>query len=148
MLYAFDSNFYIAAQRNPRERAIFDRMLVAVGRNLRLPAVVALELRAGVRHADQRNALEHLVEQFVLRDRVLVPSLKAFLEAGRVLADLSTREGYTYARAERSLTNDALIAASCREARVTLATNNQDDFARIQRHLRGFRFVTPAALGT
>jgi predicted nucleic acid-binding protein len=147
VLYAFDSNIYIAAQRSPRERAIYDRMLIAVGRNLRLPAVVALELRAGVRNADHQNALEHLVQQFEQRDRVLVPSMKAFIEAGRVLADLSIREGYTYGRPPRSLTNDALIAASCREARVTLATNNQEDFARIQRHLRGFRFVIPAAIG-
>lgn len=115
-------------------------------RRLRLTIVVALELRMGVRNNDQQLALDDIVDAFRKRDRILVPSADAFLQAGRLLSEMSTREGYAHGDPALSLTNDALIAASCREAGVTLATNNAGDFARIQRYLRGFRFVLPAEL--
>jgi predicted nucleic acid-binding protein len=37
--------------------------------------------------------------------------------------------------------NDVLIAASCREAGARLVTENVGDYAAVQRHLRGFRFI-------
>jgi len=134
LLYALDTNIYLNAQRNSLARAGYDRILKAAGRRLRLPAVVAFELRAGVRSPEQRAALDQLVNAYAARDRILVPSAAAFLEAGRVIADLAIREGITYGAEPLSLANDALIAASCREMQVTLATNNHADFARIQRH--------------
>jgi hypothetical protein len=65
-----------------------------------------------------------------------------------VLADIATREGLTYGASPGWLAGVALIAASCREADATLVTDNHGDFARIQRQLRGFRFVAPAALAS
>jgi predicted nucleic acid-binding protein len=103
-------------------------------------------LRAGVRSVEQRRALDNLVGAFERRDRVLVPTLSAFLEAGRVLSDLAVREQFTHGPGTRSLLNDALIATTCREAQVTLATDNHDHFSRIRRHLRGFRFVAPDSI--
>ena len=47
-----------------------------------------------------------------------------------------------------ALTNDAAIAASCREADVVLVTENTSDFTAIKRHLRGFRFVDSTALSS
>jgi predicted nucleic acid-binding protein len=44
------------------------------------------------------------------------------------------------------LTNDALIASSCREADITLVTESTRDFAAIKRQLRGFRFTDSSAL--
>jgi len=38
--------------------------------------------------------------------------------------------------------NDVLIAASCREAGARLVTENVGDYTAVQRHLRGFRFVS------
>lgn len=52
-------------------------------------------------------------------------------------AALAARERTT---AAAPLTNDVILASSCREAGVTLVTGNPRDFAAIQRHLHGFRF--------
>jgi len=100
--------------------------------------VVALELRAGARTPAQERAVEALLSPYALRERVVVPGFDAFVQAGRVIASLATREVMTAAAG--SFTNDALLAASCREAGVVLITQNHRDFSAIQRHLRGFRF--------
>jgi predicted nucleic acid-binding protein len=87
-----------------------------------------------------RRTVGDLLGVYDARGRVLVPSLGAYLEGGRVLAALHEREGIEISRAG-SLVNDVLLATSCREAGVRLVTENTNDFATIQRHLRGFRFV-------
>ena len=84
--------------------------------------------------------MNDLITSYVTRDRVIVPSLAAFMKGGRVLAALGAREGVDISRAG-SLVGEVLIAASCREATVRLVTANVRDFAAIQRHLRGFRCV-------
>jgi hypothetical protein len=38
---------------------------------------------------------------------------------------------------------DVLLAVTCREHDLLLVTWNGRDFARIQRHLRGFRYIEP-----
>ena len=145
MFFAFDTNVYIAAMRDPRARVVYDRAVTKAGNRLRLPAIVAMELRAGVRNEHQRDAVEALVNTFESRDRLITPTTAAFLEAGRILANLAINERYTYAGGH-PLVNDALIATTCRENKVTLVTGNHGDFAGIQRYLRGFRFVDPESL--
>lgn len=68
---------------------------------------------------------------------------RARREAERALAALATRERVRLATAPPSLTNDALLAASCLEADVVLVTRNVRDFSRLQGQMRGFRFVAP-----
>ena len=60
--------------------------------------------------------------------------------AATTVVRMRARDGVDLARTG-SLVNDVLIATSCREARVRLVTENAGDFATLQRHLRGFRFV-------
>jgi predicted nucleic acid-binding protein len=81
-----------------------------------------------------------MITLYSARDRVIVPSHAAYVEGGRVLAALGAREGVDISRAG-SLVGDVLIATSCREATVRLVTENVRDFAAVQRHLRGFRYV-------
>jgi predicted nucleic acid-binding protein len=89
--------------------------------------------------------VEALLAPYAERGRVVVPSFQAYVEAGRVLATL----GAGGAVGSPALTNDAVIATSCREAEVVLVTGNSTDFDAIQRQLRGFRFATAAkALGS
>jgi predicted nucleic acid-binding protein len=42
-----------------------------------------------------------------------------------------------------SFHHDVMLPCTVREHDRTLVTYNADDFTRIQRHLRGFRFVAP-----
>lgn len=140
-LLALDTNVYIDALRESGHLARLKRFLIRAGLKVRVPAVVALELRAGARTGAQRSAIEDLLAAYVARDRVIVPSFTAFAESGRVLAELAVREGVELSRAG-SLVNDVLLAASCREVGAQLITENTRDFAAVQRHLRGFRFTS------
>lgn len=146
--FALDSNIYVKALRNAGALARLKRFLTRAGHRIEINAVVALELRAGALTAQHERALDALFAPYGTRSRITVPTLEAFMQAGRVLAALATKERVRLAAARAGYSHDALIAASCREARVVLVTDNPRDFAAIQRHLRGFRFVAAAeALG-
>ena len=109
-----------------------------------LLAVVFQELRAGARTDEQVEALETgIFGPFDRRSRVIRPSIGAFKESGRILAELALRDGVELSKAKGSLVNDTLIAASCREAGITLLTRDSD-YERIARHSRGFRHIPPA----
>ena len=144
-LVALDTNVYIRALRDRERLAELKRFLIRTGTRLRVSAVVGLELRAGARTQSQERAVTGLLGLYDARSRVVVPSLASYLEGGRVLAALHEREGVDISRSG-SLVNDVLLATSCREAAVHLVTENTRDFAAIQRHLRGFRFVGADAL--
>ena len=142
-LYAIDTNLYIHAVRDPQARLALTQFLLRVGPRIRLHAVVAMELRAGARTAAQHAELAALVAPYVQRGRVVVPTLQAYEQAGRVLAELAAKERFDARVAPPSFASDVLLATSCREAGVTLVTANHGDFARIKRHLRGFRAAPP-----
>ena len=139
-VFALDTNVYIRALRDRDRLVQLKRFLLKAGTRLRLSSVVALELRAGARVPAQERAVSDLIALYTTRDRVIVPSLAAYVEGGRVLAALGAREGVDISRAG-SLVGDVLIATSCREAAVRLVTENVGDFAAVQRHLRGFRYM-------
>ena len=97
-----------------------------------LSAVVMLELRAGARTPKQVRLLEQeVIQRFSGVNRVFAPSADAFSAAGKLLATVATREGWT-AEVHPSLVHDALLATSCRESGVTLITRDTD-FARLCR---------------
>ena len=138
-VYALDTNVYVSALRERDRLVQLKRFLIRTGNRVRVNAVVALELRAGVRTLAQEQAIADLVAAHAKRERVIVPSFDAWLQGGRVLASLAAQEGVELARAG-SLVNDVLIATTCREHGVRLLTDDARDFTMIQRHVRGFRF--------
>ncbi|MBA3888990.1 MAG: type II toxin-antitoxin system VapC family toxin [Gemmatimonadaceae bacterium] len=145
-IFALDTNLYIGALRGDEVRQELGRFLGRVGPRMRLHAVVAMELRAGARTPAQRAAVVSLTAADISRDRVVTPSLDAYVQAGRVIADLAVKERFD-AGAAPSFANDVLIATACREVGVTLVTANHGDFTRIGRHLRGFRVAAPWPAG-
>lgn len=142
-LIAVDTSVYIRALRDAGSLAELKAFRKHAGLRLVLAGVVAMELMAGAITEQQESAARELVEPYARRGLVLPLSYESCLQAGRVLAALQRQERVQLARAPRSLTNDVLIAASCREAGALLVTDNARDFSAIQRHLRGFRFVAP-----
>ena len=140
-IFALDTTIYIRALRDPTRLTLLKRFLIRTGTRLRLNAVVALELRAGARTSAHEAAVGDLLASYATRERVIVPSLSAYVEGGRVLAALGARERVDVSRAG-SLVNDVLIAASCREAGARLVTDSVGDYNAVQKHLRGFRFVS------
>lgn len=143
LLYALDTNVYIDALRNRAALAGLKQFLLRRGTRVRLASVVAMELRAGAMSREQIQAVDQFTGPYLDRELVIVPSAVAYVEAGRVLAAL--REGGTIPRGNEltGLTNDSLLAASCRESGAELVTSNSRDFAMLKRELRGFSFSAP-----
>ena len=146
-IYAIDTNVYISALRNAAELGSLQEFLKVRGRRVVVAGIVATELRAGASTPRHVEAVDALIEAYAQRNRTIVPTYQACVEGGRVLAALVARERVVLAKAPRSLTADVLLAVTCRERDVVLVTGNHDDFAAIQRHLRGFRFVAPWPAG-
>jgi predicted nucleic acid-binding protein len=124
----FDSSIYITALRARDDAALTARQ-VAPGSAVWLSAVVLEELYAGATER-ARHAVERLERDFGKVRRLLVPDLRDWTQAGKVLARLGAR--YDYERIGKArLTNDALIATSAGRAGITVITGNARDFARL-----------------
>ncbi len=119
---------YITALRVGDEGALLLRRW-AQESPLWLSSVVLEELYAGANPKDY-PVLEKLERDFERARRVLVPNLKDWTQAGRVLARLAQKYGYERIGQAR-LTNDALIATSAARTGITVLTTNQRDFAQL-----------------
>lgn len=140
--FVLDTNLFISGLRQAEAKARLQAFHSAFAPFEYLSAVVVHELRAGTKGGEDLRSLErHILEPFERRGRVLTPSYPAWSEAGDVLRDLARAEGGSAGNV-RSLANDVLLALSCREAGVTLVTENLRDFRRIRR-LVPFEFVPP-----
>ena len=143
MKYTLDTNIYIDAFRDVAAEAALVRFLERALPFTFLSAVVMQELAAGARTAAQRRELERSVfGPFVRRGRVFTPSAIAFVESGRLIADVAAREGWNAVRQNSSLLNDALLATSCREQGIVLVTSDSD-FDRFASLLEDWRAVRP-----
>ncbi len=132
--YTLDTNLYIRAFRDPAFNAALQRFHAAFAPFEYLSVVVAQELRAGTRRPADRARLErYLLNIFERSGRVLTPSRRVWHESGDVLAALAAQDGLEPGRVSKAFGNDVLLGLSCREAGVTLVTDNAADFARISR---------------
>lgn len=138
--FVIDTNLYIEGFRTASGRQELEAFLSAFAPFVWLSAVVAQELRAGARGAAGRVLEQAVFLPFERRARQLTPTYAAWKEAGRLLAELVAPSGW--ADLPRSFVNDALLAASCREAGAVLVTRNLRDFERIAA-VRPFEFVAP-----
>ncbi|MDQ3674299.1 MAG: type II toxin-antitoxin system VapC family toxin [Gemmatimonadota bacterium] len=140
--YALDANLYIRAFRDPAANAALQLFHTAFAPFEYLNAVVVQELIAGARAADAPRLQRTIFEPFERLGRVVTPSYDTWKRAGEVLARLAAEEGLELRRITKSFANDVLLALSCREAGLTLVTENAADFARIRR-VTPFEFVPP-----
>jgi predicted nucleic acid-binding protein len=101
------------------------------------------ELAAGARTPSRVRELERSIFQpFVRRRRIFAPTTTALVQSGRLLAALAAKEGRAAIHDNPSLLNDALLAASCREAGITLVTSD-NDFDRFAPFMKGWRHIRP-----
>lgn len=141
--YVLDSNCYIDAAHDPAEQAALGHFVTWAAPHLFLSAIVAAELRAGLRSNQDRKRLEQLVlDPFVRRGRVITPSTSAWDALGLTLATLAEREGLHPQLVRRAFAFDVLLAYSARETGAIVVSRNARDLARIRRVFT-FEFVAP-----
>ncbi len=143
MNFALDTDIYLDSFRDPVAAAALLRFLERALPFTFLSAVVMQELVAGARTPARVRELERSVfRPFVRRRRLFAPMTTAFVRSGRLLAALAAREGWAAVHDNPSLLNDALLAASCHEAGITLVTNDSD-FDRFAPFMKGWRHARP-----
>lgn len=141
--YVLDTQLFIDAFRDATANEALQRFHRAFAPFEYLSVVVAQELRAGVRRAQDRKALErNVLNVFERSGRTLAPSANAWHRSGDLLSDLARQEGLEIGRVSKSFANDVLLALSCREAGYVLVTENERDFQRIRRCVP-FDYVRP-----
>lgn len=140
--YALDTQLFIRAFRDTKANAALQAFHTAFAPFEYLCAVVVQELRAGATSVQADRLDAHVVAPFERRGRMLTPSYGAWKQTGAVLARLTDADGLELRAVSRGFVNDVLLAATCREAGVTLVTENARDFTRIASVLP-FAFVGP-----
>jgi predicted nucleic acid-binding protein len=131
--YALDTNLFIDAFRDDESASQLEAFHAAFAPFEYLSAVVAQELRAGVTGVAAARLEQHVLRPFERRGRLITPGYFAWKQTGAVLAALGERDGLAPRSVTRAFVNDVLLAVSCRDAGVTLVTQNQRDFQRIAR---------------
>ncbi|MEX0804725.1 MAG: PIN domain-containing protein [Candidatus Binatia bacterium] len=128
-----DTNVYIDWMNDGLyEAVIFQRDTVK-----HLSAVVIMELAAGAFSVRDRRLVRDVASAFARVGRIVAPTVSMYQEAGEVLRKLQDSLGYTLSSAH-GLVNDVLIALSALSIGAVVITQNDRDFAAIQK-IRPFK---------
>jgi len=135
--YVLDTNLYVRAFRSEAGALELERYFGLFTPNTWLSSIVLHELLVGAATpAKVRQIREKLVGPLARAGRVITPSHRAWEEAGIALAAMARREGRDLRSVPKSLVNDFLLAASCRESGTILVTGNAADFELIRKYLK------------
>jgi len=139
--YVLDTQLFIQGFREPNANEALQHFHRSFAPFEYLSAIVAQELRAGIKTARDRKALErYVLSVFARANRIVVPSMRAWHQSGDVLSEMARKDGLELPRASKAFANDILLALSSRESGCVLVTDNERDFARIRRFAQ-FEFV-------
>ena len=141
--YVLDTNIYAQAFRSRDAAANLERFYSSFTPHSYLSSVVLHELLVGADTAAKIRQIEReIAHPFKRAARLITPTHGCWEVGAKVLARMAREEGLELRRAPKSLVNDVLLAASCRETGITLVTDNVSDFRRIRRFVR-FAFSPP-----
>lgn len=132
-----DTNLYVRAFRSQEGAAELERYFAVFTPNTYLSSIVLHELLVGASTDEKaRQIRDELVGPLVRAGRVITPSHLAWDQAGSAIATMARKEGRDLRGVAKSLVNDFLLAASCRESGAILITGNGADFKLIRKYLR------------
>jgi len=135
--YVLDTNLYVRAFRSPQDAAELERYFTDFTPNTYLSSIVLHELLVGASTVQKtRQIREHLVGPLVKAGRVITPSHSAWEQAGSAIAVMARQESRDLRTVPKSLVNDFLLAASCRESGTILISDNTADFKLIRKYLK------------
>jgi predicted nucleic acid-binding protein len=143
MKYVLDTNLYIRAFRSEpdaRELEVFYTAFIPV---TYLSSIVVHELLVGATTpAKVREIRDQVVHPLQRTRRIITPSHTAWDLSADAIARMVRSTHRELRTLPKSLIHDYLLAASCREAGVTLVTGNITDFEAIRRYVK-FEFRAP-----
>lgn len=142
MKLTLDTNLYVRAFRDPAIAQEVRAFQEKNAPNMYLCSVVLHELEVGGSTPSVIRWVERTGRPFWTTRRTITPSHTAWRTSGSAIARLAMESRLDRRTMPRSLVNDFLIAATCRENGVTLVTDNRDDFELIQSVLH-FEFTAP-----
>ena len=141
--YVLDTHLFVNAFRDPIANEALQRFHRAFSSFEHLSVIVAQELRAGVKQASGRKALErNVLRVFERASRTITPTADAWHRSGDLLSEMAKQKGLEIARVSKAFANDILLALSCRESGCVLVTENDRDFSRIRRFIP-FEYMKP-----
>jgi predicted nucleic acid-binding protein len=130
--YALDTNLFIAGMRTASGAARLAEFHTFFAPYEYLSAIVVQELRAGLQTSGAAKRFDAaVVDPFRRRGRLVTPSFSAWQTSGAVLSTLVARDHLELRKVSKRKVNDILLALSCREAGITVVTENLTDFERI-----------------
>lgn len=135
--YVLDTNLYVKAFRSKEGAKELETYFTDFTPNTYLSSVVFHELIVGASTQSKvRQIREDLLGPLTRAGRVITPSHSAWDQAGTSIAVMARKERRELRSFPKSLVNDFLLAASCRESGATLVTDNTADFKLIRRYLK------------
>ncbi len=135
--FVLDTNLYVRAFRSQDGAKELERYFAEFTPNTYVSSIVMYELLVGASTtAKARQIREDLLGPLTRAGRVITPSHSAWEQAGSAIAVMARSEARELRSVPKSLVNDFLLAASCRESGTTLITDNTADFELIRIHLR------------
>lgn len=141
--FALDTNLYIRAIREAAAAAELQSFYSTFAPATYLSSVVLHELLVGATSvARSREIREAVAEPFRRTRRVFTPSADAWEIAADAIAAMARREKRELRSLPKSLVNDYLLAASCRESGFVLVTHNSADFEEVRRYIK-VQFTAP-----
>jgi predicted nucleic acid-binding protein len=135
--FVLDTNLYVHAFRSQEGAQELERYFADFTPYTHASSVVLHELLVGAGSAAKaREVRENLLGPLIRAGRVITPSHSSWERAGSAIAEMARKERRDLRSIPKSLVNDFLLAASCREEGATLITDNIEDFVLIKRYLR------------
>jgi len=124
----FDTNIYIdfLNQSKYSDRIYNPDYLVY------LSSVVLMELFAGSSVKEEIRDLEKLCKLYKRKNKLIVPSVEDYIEAGKIAAKMIANLGYDLKKSYWLL-NDILIALSSQRIGAIVITQNRKDFEAIKK---------------
>ncbi|MCL2084101.1 MAG: PIN domain-containing protein [Oscillospiraceae bacterium] len=122
-MYYIDSNTYIYFDKNA-SRALTSKLLSVNPANIKIPAMVAAELRLGAEKSARREYNSERLERFLSLYEIVPFDDDAAKSYAKLRAELE-RSGQVIGA------NDMVIAATVLSGGGTLITRNTDEFSRI-----------------
>lgn len=141
--YALDTNLYIQAIRDVGAAEELQSFFSTFAPATYLSSIVLHELLVGATGAAKAREIREVVASpFRRTRRILTPTADAWEVAAVAIASMARREKRELRTLPKSLVNDYLLAASCRESGVILVTQNVADFESIKRYIK-VQFTPP-----